>query len=617
MSLPRFLLALLLGAAASTAGAVSVNHSAGRPGLSLDGKWHIIVDPYDNGYYDYRSQPFDASPNPKGGYFLDRRHVAKTELVEYNFDTSPQLSVPRDWNSQDASLLYYEGAVWYRRLFDFTAAPGQRTFLHFSAANYIADVYLNGQKLGRHTGGFTPFDFEVTGRLRASENSLVVRVDNRRQREGVPTLNTDWWNFGGLTRDVTLVTVPETFLADAVVQLDRTDPTRLTGFVQLNGSRARQHVGVAIPELNLAATVETDDRGRAEFVLPAGPALQRWSPTSPRLYQVAFTAETDRLGDRVGFRTIEVKGGEILLNGEPVFLRGACVHEENPLKGGRASTVEDARLLLTWAKELNCNFLRLAHYPHSENMSRLADEMGIMLWEEIPVYWTIQWENPATLANARAQLAEVIQRDRNRASVIVWSVANETPVSPERTQFLRTLVGDARTLDGSRLVSAAMEVRPAADDENTRVVDDPFGEFTDILSFNEYIGWYIGTHERVARTVWRVKYDKPVVITEFGGEALQGFHADELTRFSEEYQAKLYTETLAMLRNQMPHFRGTTPWILCDFRSPRRNLPQFQDGWNRKGLIGDNGIKKSAFWVLKAFYDEVARTGLPTPTVKP
>jgi beta-glucuronidase len=600
---------LLLIAGAHTAHAVTMNHAIDRPSLSLDGKWRIIVDPYDNGYLDYRYQPFDAVPSPKGGFFLDRRNVAKDQLVEYNFDTSSQLSVPRDWNSQESTLLYYEGAVWYRRLFQAEKVSGKRTFLHFSAANYAADVYLNGQKLGRHVGGFTPFDFEVTNLLRSPENSLVVRVDNRRQREGVPTLNTDWWNYGGITRDVTLVSVPETFIADAVVQLDRADPRQLTGFVQLNGAQAQQQVSVTVPELNVAITVDTDEKGRGVFVLPVDPGLQRWSPDSPRLYQVVFTAKADRLDDRVGFRTIEVKGGEILLNGAPIFLRGTCVHEENPLKGGRASTIEDARLLLTWAKELNCNFLRLAHYPHSENMARLADQMGLLLWEEIPVYWTIQWENPATLANARQQLSEVIQRDRNRASVIIWSVANETPVSTERTQFLRTLVSDARTLDGTRLVSAAMEVRASPDDQDIRVVDDPFGEFTDIISFNEYIGWYSGTHERIGRIVWQIKFDKPVVISEFGAEALQGFHADELTRFSEEYQARLYQETLAMLRNKIPQFRGVTPWILCDFRSPRRNLPQFQDNWNRKGLIGENGIKKSAFWVLKAFYDEMARTG--------
>ena len=179
--------------------------SPARSTLSLNGAWHVIVDPYDNGYLDYRSRPYDAAETPTGGYFLDRKPRDKSELVEYDFDTSPTLMVPGDWNSQDDRLLYYEGTLWYRRLFDYPApAAGRRVFVRFGAANYQADVYLNGRKLGRHVGGFTPFAFEVTDRLRPERNSLVVRVDNKRLREGVPTLNTDWWNYGGLTRDVVL-----------------------------------------------------------------------------------------------------------------------------------------------------------------------------------------------------------------------------------------------------------------------------------------------------------------------------------------------------------------------------------------------------------------------------
>ena len=311
---------------------------------------------------------------------------------------------------------------------------------------------------------------------------------------------------------------------------------------------------------------------------------------------MTVACDTDEVAEQIGFRSIAVRGTDILLNDRPVFLRGICIHEENPLRGGRACTEADARMLLTWAKELNCNFVRLAHYPHNEFMARLADEMGIMVWEEVTVYWTIQWDNPATLENARNQLAEVIGRDRNRGSVIVWSVANETPVGEARTRFLKALVDQARSLDPTRLISAAMEVHSPADDPDTKIVDDPFGEFTDIVSFNEYVGWYDGLPDKCARIKWSIKYQKPVVISEFGADALQGFHADKLTRFSEEYQEDLYRQTLPMLQ-RLPQLRGITPWILTDFRSPRRPLPDIQDGWNRKGLIGEIGQKKKAFAV--------------------
>jgi beta-glucuronidase len=290
-----------------------------------------------------------------------------------------------------------------------------------------------------------------------------------------------------------------------------------------------------------------------------------------------------------------------VLNDKPVFLRGISLHEENPLRGGRAYSEEDARTLLGWAKELGCNFVRLAHYPHNEHMARVADELGIMVWEEVPVYWTIQWENPQTLANAKAQLTDLVARDRNRASVIVWSVANETPVSEPRTRFLRTLVDTARSLDPTRLVSAAMEVHVDPADDNHRIVDDPFGAYTDLLSFNEYIGWYDGLPEKLKNIRWTLAYRKPVVISEFGADALQGLHGDANARFTEEYQEDYYRQTLQML-GRMPQWRGATPWILADFRSPRRPLPFIQDGWNRKGLIGENGTKKKAFFVLQSFY---------------
>ena len=576
-----------------------------RKPLSLNGKWNRIIDPYDTGYSDYRGVPYDASPKPRDGYFLDHRNPGKSELVEYSFDKSPALNVPGDWNSQDERLFYYEGSVWYRRLFDCPAAGAdKRRFVYFAAANYEADVYLNGRKLGRHIGGFTPFSYEITGLTKEKENSLVVRVNNRRRLDGVPTINTDWWNYGGITRDVLLVETPKTYLRETRIGLKKGDPKHIEARVRLDGLQLKQAVRISIPEAHLEAIVTTGDDGSAVLELPAE-NIALWSPESPRLYHVDISCGSDRCGDDIGFRTIETRGPDILLNGKPVFLRGICIHEEIPQQGRRAHSAEDARQLLGYAKELNCNFVRLAHYPHNEHMARLADKLGIMVWEEIPVYWTIQWENQATLHNAATQLTDLITRDQNRASVVVWSVANETPISEARTRFLKTLVDTARSLDGTRLVSAAMEVHNSATESTHKVVDDPFSEFTDLVSFNQYVGWYDGKPDKIDKITWTIQANKPVVISEFGADAAQGFHADNLTRFSEEYQEDVYRRTLVMLR-KIPQFRGATPWILCDFRSPRRQLPGIQEGWNRKGLIGENGKKKMAFAVLKEFYDQMS-----------
>jgi beta-glucuronidase len=579
---------------------VMINVS-GRDVLTLNGKWNIIIDPYENGYYDYRYEPFDRNPEPTGGYFLDRQPSGKSDLLEYNFDHSPVLTVPKDWNSQDSKLLYYEGTLWYRRLFEYKKkSPSDRIFIYFGAVNYETDVYLNGKKLGKHIGGFTPFSFEITDILKEGKNSVVVKVDNKRQRDGVPTLNTDWWNYGGITRDVMIVAVPETFIADYFLQIAKGRDNLISGYVRLNGPAKVQKVKVEIPELKIITEVTTGEDGLAKIEIPVRKMVY-WSPENPKLYRVSLSTGIETINEMIGFRTIATRGTDILLNGEPVFLRGICIHEENPMRGGRAYSAEDARLLLGWAKELNCNYVRLAHYPHNENMARVADEMGILVWEEIPVYWTIRWDNPATYKNAEDQLTALITRDKNRASVIIWSMANETPVSEARTGFLTNLASHARSLDDTRLISAALEVHRNPGNPDERIVEDPFAETVDIINFNQYVGWYDGLPPLCDQIRWIIPYNKPVMISEFGADALQGLHGDPLTRWTEEYQEDLYRRTLAML-SKIPQFRGLSPWILCDFRSPRRTLPGIQDGWNRKGLIGENGTKKKAFYVLQEFY---------------
>jgi beta-glucuronidase len=575
-----------------------------RESISLNGDWNYIVDPYENGFYNYRYEPFEKSENPaSGAYFTNTKPADKTSLIEYDFDKSPLIKVPGDWNSQAEKLFYYEGTIWYKKSFDHQPKPENgRTFLYFGAVNYQADVYLNGKKLGRHLGGFTPFNFEVTGLLKEKDNFLIVKVDNKRVKEGVPTLNTDWWNYGGITREVKLIETPETFFQDYFIQLDPENPRRLKGFVKLDGKeKSGQKIKLWIPGIGLVRELTTDSEGVAKVDTEIK-NIKYWSPEDPHLYDLILHSKTDELKDRIGFRTIRSKGKDILLNGQPVFLKGISIHEENPLRGGRAFSLIDAALLLNWAKELGCNYVRLAHYPHNEHMIRLADELGIMVWEEIPVYWTIDWENPETFQNAQDQLSEMINRDKNRAATIIWSMANETPVSEPRNKFLKRLVGHARSIDPTRLISAALEQSDYKGDPLTRTISDPFASEVDILSFNQYIGWYDGLPAKTQQIKWRIEQQKPVIISEFGAGAKFGLHADKDTRWSEEYQEDLYQQTLKML-DKVDQLRGISPWILADFRSPRRHLPEIQDGWNRKGLISEKGEKKKAFFVLKKYYE--------------
>lgn len=569
-----------------------------RPQTSLDGDWQSIVDPYFTGLYNIHHE------EKKNGWFLNDHWsgVGDNHLVEADFARSPALHVPGDWNTQRDALFFYEGPLWYQRNFSWHLTPGRKVFLHVGAANYKSYLWVNGTKVCQHEGGFTSFDCDVTAALKEGGNFAIFAVDNRRLPDGVPTLETDWWNYGGLTRSVALIETPAAHITGYDLHLDRATRTKLEGWVQLEGATPGQQISFSLPELKLHALAVAGADGRAAVSMPAR-GLEPWTPDAPKLYKVDLAAGEDAIHEQMGFKTIEARGTEILLNGKPIFLRGVSIHAEAPYRTGRANTEKDMTTLLGWAKEMGCNYVRLAHYPHDEKMTRAADRMGLLVWSEIPTYWAIQFDNPAVLAKAKQQLHEEIDRDRNRASIALWSVANETPNTPVRTRFLTALAEEVHAADPERLATAALLVRNGAA-AHEKVVDDTLGAALDVIGINEYIGWYEGRPEQADNTTWTVAFQKPVIVSEFGGGAKAGLHGPsgaDAQRWTEEYQAAIYRHTLPMLA-KIPQIRGMSPWVLMDFRSPSRQLPGVQDYFNRKGLISEAGKKKEAFTVLQSAY---------------
>ena len=576
-----------------------VGNVLARKTTSLNGDWNYIVDVQEEGYYDYRMNP------TQWGFFRNAKPQRPEDLIEYDFDTSPTMRIPSDWNTKDERLFFYEGTVWFKKSFDWRPTQGRNTLLYFGAVNYDCHVYVNGKKVGHHIGGFTPFNFDVTELLKDGENTVIVKVDNKRHAEDVPTQIFDWWNYGGITRDVLLVDVAPLYIENYSLQIqkpfqkkgDKLNAQQLLQFeVKLNKAEAGKQVTLNIPELKFNKTLTTNEEGKAFLNFFAKPQL--WSPENPKLYRVNLTLNGETLTDEIGFRTIETRDKEILLNGKPIFLKGISIHEEKPNGGGRANCTEDAHTLLSWAKELGCNFVRLAHYPHNEYAIREAERVGILVWSEIPVYWTISWTNTQTFENAQAQLRDMIARDKNRANIIIWSIANETPHSAQRDSFLSRLSTYARTQDNTRLISMAMEVTGASNYVNR--LNDNMNQYVDVVSFNQYIGWYRDVND-APKMKWEIPYNKPVIISEFGGGAKAGYHGAQNQRWTEEFQENLYRENIAMI-DKIEGLAGTTPWILKDFRSPRRVLPDIQQYYNRKGLFSDKGEKKKAFYVLQEWY---------------
>jgi len=270
----------------------------------------------------------------------------------------------------------------------------------------------------------------------------------------------------------------------------------------------------------------------------------------------------------------------------------------DPYRGGRVCTDEDVKNIFGFLKDLNANFVRLAHYPHDERMERMADQQGVMIWSEIPLWQRIDFASPAVYDKAVRMLNEMIRRDRNRASVILWSVSNETPNNATRTEFLTKLANEARSLDATRPVTSAMNT--ARKDGTKMVLDDPLAKALDVVGVNEYIGWYTGTAEDADKTEW-VLPEKPVIVSEFGAEAKFGVHGGPTQRWAEEQQVNVYKHQFAMWA-KVPQLRGLTPWVLMDFRSPGRNIPKLQDGYNRKGLLSEKGEKKQAFQLFQETY---------------
>ncbi len=570
-----------------------------RDGVVLDGEWQIVVDPYDTGSIDYLSRPRD------NGFWSSAGPVTSTDPEEWNFTDAEVLRVPGDWNSQRDDLFFYEGTLWYRRAFEAAPQPGRRYFLCFGGANKRAKVWVNGSEVGEHEVGYTPFHFEVTALLRSGDNDVTVRVNNERRSDGVPALNTDWWNYGGLTREVRLVETPATFVRDLEVSFDG---TQVMARVRLDGPEAADaSVAISIEELALSQEARTNEQGQSTFVLDAGDRIERWSPENPRLYDVRVKTREDTLADRVGFRTVATRGSEILLNGSPLFLRGICIHEEALSREGRAHGESDARELLALAKELGCNYVRLAHYPHDESMLRMADELGLLVWAEVPVYWTLEYDNPSTLAEAKTHLTEMIERDRNRASVIIWSIGNETGDDPVRTSFRVALGEHVKALDSTRLLSAAMWARAEMEDDRPVgfVVEDPFGEVADVLAINSYIGWYWADVEDLRTCPVTRAWDKPLILSEFGAGMKRGFRGASKDRWTEDFGLRIYRETLAWA-SRIEGLAGISPWILKDFRSPRRQLTGVQDWYNLKGLVDHRGERKEVFGLLQEHYRGLA-----------
>ena len=613
---------------------------------SLNGEWSYIVDPMNNGLPE--SSFF-------GGFPKNKTQKTGMELIEYNFETAAKIQIPGAWNAIDEKLFFYRGPVWLYKKFNYQRKKEAITHLYIEGSNFTTKIFLNGSIVGEFEGGYVPFNFDISKYLKDGENILLVQTDNTLNQSSVPTQKTDWWPWGGIVGDVYILETPKKFIQNAYLQLNPENFSEALFNVEMNQELSGQRIVLEIPELQFKDEFITNATGFIRESIKITPQL--WSPDDPKLYKVIISTDQEIISDEIGFRSIKVKGQNIYLNNSEIQFKGISMHSEPIGIPGPAFSKEHFQDLLLTAKDLNINFIRAAHYPYTRHLAKVADRLGLMLWEEVPVYWNIDWDNSETLNIATNQIRRLVQRDQNRASVVVWSVANETPLSSSRMKFLNTLLSEIEVIDSTRLTTAALLsgseeqfkalvlvlalkgfnsqwVNPQEkaifqfilDQANIPIdselnfsisIDDPLGESVDLISYNEYFGWYYvtfftdqmmiseGTLRKLMFEIMpSIKissvFNKPIHISEFGAGAKYGNHSNKI--WSENYQASLYRHQLEMLSNN-PQIKGISPWVFKDFRAMLRPLPGIQDFYNRKGLIDENGNKKEAFDVLADFYE--------------
>lgn len=595
-----------------------------RKHINLDGIWKFNPDPYMR----CRQQRWWLREGDNTGFFPC-----------FNLEGMWDTKVPSSWKSEFAELKWYDGHANYVKEFEVPEVPeDMEAFLFFDGVTYQSDVYLNGEHVGSHDWGYSPFQLRVTDQLK-QKNRLFVLVDNFMQADRVPGIRCDWNNDGGITGSVDLVFMPKVHIENF-----RTSTRLVDGQAEVSvdvmarsfdsAATGTLPVKFSIPEAQAEVSLEVPINGKATatVTLPVGAeGLTLWCPENPKLYVTQLTSPHETLEDEIGYREIKTRGEEIILNGEPIRLYGVAVHSEFP-ETGRVPTDEGIELMLQKARELGCNFLRCAHYPYADKFAKAMDRAGMLWWEEVPVYWLTQVHEEPQLGRALGMLREMIYRDWNRASLIFWSVSNECAGDGSDAGSHRDLTGGnypywvkacqlVREMDPSRLISSADSghrrteknnwTPDAGDAFDTAIKGeewspghpDAFYDLLDVLGANLYVQTPGDNPVATDKFVGMLKrFNKPLMITEFGSmsatdDALEGRSPTDLGHPARH--EKILREAYAAMA-KYPEIVGYVPWALMDVRVPMHwRWYNRGSGTFAYGLLDNNYEKKAVFPVVQ------------------
>ena len=536
-------------------------------------------------------------------FSTDKNLVGEDEKWYLGIPSYETVEVPSVWNEY-SGLLEYEGVCWYEREFFF---EGGTLRLEFGAVMTYARVWLDGEYLGDHYGGFTQFDFKVTD-LAPGTHRVSVRVDNRFDSHSIPQTKVDWYHYGGIIRGVTAEKLsgvsilsckfcyelfPGSALCSPILEIyGAEDTTDTVHFIFDIMEFTNQKVSIR--------KGETKSILLPHFLLPS-PEL--WSPDSPKLYNICVKSATDDLRDRVGFRKVEVCPEGVLINGVLTELRGVNRHDEYPTFG---FAFPDSRIKhdIELIEDLGCNTVRGSHYPNSHKFIDYLDERGLAFWSEIPI-WGCGFSADAlgdelVLERGLQMHREMAKYYYNHPSIIIWGMHNEIPSDSQNAYAMSKKYYEClKDQGGNRLVTYASHMP----------MTDICFEFCDIICLNMYFGWYSGGMEAWDKfiTDFAKRRDslgfahKPIIFSEFGAGALYGFHDAECPRWSEEYQAKLLTHCLTLFRNR-PEVVGSYVWQFCDIRTSADMGYTRARGFNNKGIMNEWRRPKASYYAVKDCY---------------
>lgn len=554
-----------------------------------------------------------------------------------------EVEVPFCFNTADSPLRDHQGIVWYERTFTLPEwQVGERLRLAFMGSFYRTKVWLDGDLVGSNAGGYLPFYFDITDRVQPNTpHTLKVSVDSRIDSTSLPPHlfqghNVGWHLFGGLHRELFI----EILLPVSCFKLQVDSDSERVYCTALFHKPDRHAAPLQTAELKLltaggqplaevqVSVIWDGAYGAATHTFTIDEPV-RWSPQTPHLYTCEVRTGYESVETAFGFRDVKAQDGKILLDEQPIFLKGICRHQEDR-PDGLAQGAASVKVELEAIQHLNGNFVRLTHYPHSSETLDMCDEMGLAAWVEIPLYQAglgiirylfdktkkdtgktfagllkIFWDtnalgNKALMRNARNQMLKMIERDRNHPSVLIWGLGNECwSFNPAGAKALAWLRNQAETLDTSRLFSYAAFAMQGLGPIFERSFD-----VTDVIGVNEYFGWYYGETQDAGgylQAVARRYPQKPLLVTETGTDTVRGRQGTG--RYSEAFQVA-YLEEQWRQMTSVPTFAGLSIWVLKDFLCPEYREDNPVPFYNLKGLLDCDGRPKAAFDTVKKFYGE-------------